>query len=123
LTTLEHHLEDQRKGVDKGDKSHWEEFENHSIPQYEHRWTDQARNKDGSWNSEWIAENGHLHYHVWTQNEMIDILKHIGCHILVVLEELPERTDSFLVVARIEKGRVPYYERPSAKDPSIPKMG
>ena len=104
LTTLEHHLEDQSKRVDEEDSTHWEEFANYSIPQYNHRWTDQARNKDGSWNFEWIAAHGHLHYHIWTQNEMIDILKHIGCHILVVLEELTERTDSFLVVGVCREG-------------------
>ena len=123
LTTLEHHLEDQRKGVDKGDQTHWEEFAKYSSPQYDHRWTDQGRNKDGSWNFEWIAANGHMHYHVWTQHEMIDVLKHIGCHILVVLEELTDRTDSFLVVACVAKGRVPYHERPFIKNLPIAKMG
>ena len=103
LTTLEHHIEDQMKGVDESDPTHWEEFAEYSIPQYSHRWIDQARNEDGSWDFEWIAASGNLHYHVWTQNEVIDVLKHLGCRILVCLEELIGRTDSFAVVAGVEK--------------------
>ena len=67
-------------------------------------WLDDARKPDGSWDFEWIARNGHLHYHVWTQHEMTEILDHVGCRVLVALEELPERPDSFLCVARVEKG-------------------
>lgn len=103
LTTLEHHVEDQTKGVDESDSTHWEEFAEYSIPQYDHGWTNQARNEDGSWNFEWIAASGNLHYHVWTQNGIIGVLKHLGCRILVCLEELIGRTDSFVVVACIEK--------------------
>lgn len=103
LTSLEHHIEDWRREVGKEDSTHWEEFAEHSIPGYPHAWIDKARKQDGSWDFEWIVENGHLHYHVWTQNEIIDVLKYLGCFILVCLEELIERTDSFVVIARIKK--------------------
>lgn len=103
FTTLEHHLEDQLKGVDERDPTHWREFAEYSIPQYNHGWINQARKEDGSWDFEWVAANGHLHYHVWTQDEIIDVLKHLGCRILVCLEELIERADSFVVVARVER--------------------
>jgi hypothetical protein len=43
----------------------------------------------------WIAENGHMHYHVWIQNETVEILKFLGLNVLVVLEQLLEREDSF----------------------------
>ena len=93
----------RRRGVDESDPTHWEGFAEYSIPQYDHGWTNQARNEDGSWNFEWIAASGNLHYHVWTQNGIIGVLKHLGCRILVCLEELIGRTDSFVVVACIEK--------------------
>ena len=101
LTNLAHHIEDYQNKVDESDSSHWKEFEHFSIPQYNHIWQEEARRNDGSWDFEWIAKKGHLHYHVWTQNEMIDILKHIGCRILVVMDKLYERADSFLIIAEV----------------------
>ena len=45
------------------------------------------------------AENGLIHYHAWTQDVLVDVLKYLGMHIEVVVEDVPERHDSFLIVA------------------------
>ena len=103
LTALGHHIEDWRKKVNETDETHWEEFAKFSVPNYPHEWITEATKGDGSLKFDWIVENGHLHYHVWTQNEIVDILKYLGCFITVCIEELIERTDSFVVVARIKK--------------------
>jgi SAM-dependent methyltransferase len=103
LTPLEHHIEDRERAVGPLDPAPWAEFERFSIPQHRHAWLAEARKPDGSWDFEWIVRHGHLHYHVWTQHEMAAILAHVNCRLLVALEELPERPDSFLCVARVEK--------------------
>lgn len=102
LTRLEHHLQDLERGVDERDTTHWEEFERYSIPQFHHAWIPEAKRADGSWDFEWIVRNGHLHYHVWTPREMVEILEYIGCRIRVAREKLLERPDSFLIVAAVE---------------------
>ena len=84
LTTLAHHLDDYKKKVDVNDRTHWAEFERFSIPQFKHRWLSRAKKPDGSFDFKWIVTQGHLHYHVWAQNEMLEILKYIGCDIHVV---------------------------------------
>ena len=107
LTNLDHHLEDRERAVGPLDPEAWAGFERYSIPQHDHAWLDEARKPDGSWDFDWIVRNGHLHYHVWTQHEMAEILGHVGCRLLVALEELPERPDSFLCIARVEKNGGP----------------
>ncbi len=99
LATVEHHLEDERRGVDEGDAAHFADFERWSIPQHDHAWKPEACRPDGTWDREWIVRNGHMHWHAWTQHEMAALVSHLGCRVLAVLEELPERPDSFLVIA------------------------
>ncbi|MHC4861199.1 MAG: hypothetical protein ACYTDY_14040 [Planctomycetota bacterium] len=102
-TTLRHHIDDFESGVDYGDETHLPEWEstvlNSSVP---HRWTanPEARDPDGSLNREWMIANGKVHYHVWTQNEVIALLAHVGFGVAFVLEESEVRPDSFIVVAR-----------------------
>jgi SAM-dependent methyltransferase len=103
LTTLSHHIEDWEKQVGYDDSTHWMEFEKYSIPQYEHHWLSEARQGDGSIDFEYVVRNGHMHYHVWTQMEIVDVLKYIGCKIMVVDEELQGRRDSFLVIGSVGK--------------------
>jgi len=82
------------------DDVHWSEFEA-SLGDH-HYWMDdpRARLGDGSWNREWIAANQFIHYHAWTQHEMAAIVTQAGFHVAAVIEELPERPDTFLVIAR-----------------------
>jgi len=102
LTTLEHHLADESQGVDRTDTTHWEEFATQAIENFPHSWKDEAREADGTWNMAYIVAHGHIHYHVWTQTEILDLLRHLHFRILFVIDETLDRADSFLVVA--EKG-------------------
>jgi SAM-dependent methyltransferase len=52
------------------------------------------------WDFESRMKHDTIHYHVWTQNEMIDVLKYIGMKILYVADIVPERHDSFLIVSQ-----------------------
>jgi len=102
-TDLEHHIRDFQTLTDKHDYSHvdeikegWsknEDFEE-LKKQFERDWGFQM------WDFESRVEHDVIHYHVWTQNEVIDVLKYIGLKILYVVDILPERDDSFLVIAK-----------------------
>jgi len=101
LSTLEHHIEDYNNNVDTKDTTHWEQYEKYTIGQANHLWLQDAKFPDGSLNRNWIVKQGYMHYHVWTQNEMIEILQHFGFRILVVIEEMLERPDSFLIIVEV----------------------
>ena len=107
LSTLDHHIADSQNNVAFDDAAHWKEFEQVALSQGEHFWLrdPRCRKPDGTFDVRWISERGYIHYHVWTQNEFIDLVKYIGCDVLVVLEEVPDRPDSFLVIARIRDER------------------
>lgn len=88
--------------MDEHDTTHWKEFERYSIPQFNHAWIQEAKKPDGSWDFEWIVRNGHLHNHVWTPREVVEILNHIGCRVLLARQKLFERPDSFLIIGEVE---------------------
>jgi SAM-dependent methyltransferase len=99
LTPLSHHLEDFDKGVGFDDATHWQEFLALAVDIFDHAWKQEARRSDGSYDIEYIVRNGHIHYHVWTQNEIVDLLRHAGMEIRFVIDRTLDRADSFLVVA------------------------
>ncbi|MCC6142336.1 MAG: methyltransferase domain-containing protein [Candidatus Hydrogenedentes bacterium] len=98
LTTLDHHIQDEQAAVDRRDETHWDEFAAHAIDDYPHHWKEEARRPDGSWDMAYIVTHGHIHYHVWTQTELIDLLRHLGFRILFVIDDTLDRADSFLIV-------------------------
>jgi hypothetical protein len=57
------------------------------------------KHPDGSWDREQLAATNQMHYHVWTQHEMADILSRVGFTLRVIVEQMPDRYDSFLIVA------------------------
>jgi SAM-dependent methyltransferase len=105
VTTLQHHLDDYQKQVGYEDLTHLEEFERCALRKMRHWWFDEpgARKSDGTFDYQWMIAQGHVHYHVWTQNEIVDLVRHIGCEILVVEANAEDRPDSFVVVARVCK--------------------
>jgi SAM-dependent methyltransferase len=106
VTQFSHHLADFEKGVGFEDTTHFEEFERISIPAgRDHTWLSDpdCRKPDGKLNWDWIVSQGVIHYHVWTQSEIVDLLRYIGCPILFVLDEAVDRSDSFVVVGRVVK--------------------
>ncbi len=98
ITTLAHHIEDYKNQVGYEDTTHRQEFLDLSMP-YHHSWKEHAKNADGSWNIDYIVNEGKLHYHVWRQTDMVDILRHLGLTIRFVMDDIPDRVDSFLIVA------------------------
>lgn len=103
VTTLAHHIEDYEKQVDYSDETHREEFLTLSMPHH-HSWKEHARNPDGTWDIDYIVREGKLHYHVWRQTDMVDILRHLGLSIRFVMDDIPDRVDSFLIVAETPPG-------------------
>jgi SAM-dependent methyltransferase len=97
-TTLKHHIEDYRAQMGYDDETHRQEFLELAMP-YHHSWKDLARKSDGSWDIDYIVGEGKLHYHVWRQTDMVDILRHLGLSIRFVMDDIPDRVDSFLIVA------------------------
>lgn len=52
----------------------------------------------------WIADHGYVHYHAWNQDHLATLLRTVDLRLVVVLEVLPERPDSFLVICSVESG-------------------
>jgi len=100
FSTLEHHILDYENKVNHLDQTHWKEFEQYSIPQFDHGWKKEAQKEDGSWDFPWIVRNGHIHYHVWTETQMGKLLEHLKGEIILSSPEVPDRQDSFMIAAQ-----------------------
>ncbi|MBX7259230.1 MAG: class I SAM-dependent methyltransferase [Candidatus Hydrogenedentes bacterium] len=98
-TTLEHHIKDSELSVDYSDPTHWEEWEDTVSKTDGHLWKDSARQKDGSFDFQYIVRRGLIHYHVWTQNEMVRLLQYLDFTILVALDRVLDDDISFLIIA------------------------
>jgi SAM-dependent methyltransferase len=101
VSDLAHHLAETGAILDPDDPLHWDDFETHSLA-VPHEWMSEpdARLPDGGWNRRWIVERGLIHYHAWTQAEMAAIVGHL-CQLVAIVDVLPERPDSFLIVGRV----------------------
>ena len=101
LTTLDHHIADYRTLTDAFDRSHceemkagWLQLEDLDEKKFEQEWGFPC------WDWDQRFQNGVLHFHVWTQNEMLDVLRYIGLDILFLSDTVPDQPDSFVIVAR-----------------------
>jgi SAM-dependent methyltransferase len=99
ITDLQHHIDDHAQRVNLSDTTHWPEFADVSIPAFDHHWKREARKLDGSYNFDYVVSHGHMHYHVWTQTEMVDLLRYLSCPILFMMDKPLDRDDSFCVIA------------------------
>jgi ubiquinone/menaquinone biosynthesis C-methylase UbiE len=105
LTPLQHHIDDYAKLGEQQDHSHFEEiregwskledFEDHRT-QFERDW------KMDFWDWPGRLRDGVIHFHVWSQNEIVDLLRYVGLSIQYVADIVPEISNSFLVVGRRE---------------------
>ena len=100
VTTLDHLIADYEAGIDSSDRTHFDEIKEgwSKLPP----WEDEFRAEWGAepWDWDFRIEHGVIHYHVWTQNEILELFYHLGLQILYVNDEVPDRPDSFMVVAR-----------------------
>jgi SAM-dependent methyltransferase len=101
-TTLEHHISDYENLTEEYDHSHNEEIQNgwsknedfDGGKEYEKQWGAPV------WDFDFRLRNGVIHFHVWTQDEIVRLLQYLSFKIIAVAETAPERIDSFVVVAR-----------------------
>lgn len=94
LTSLEHHIEEYNKSIREIGESHWQEIEK-GYASIKNELTRDPTWGQKEWNFNMFAKEGHLHYHVWIQDTMIDILKYLKLKILLVVDDVPERHDRF----------------------------
>lgn len=100
LNTLDHHIDDYKKRISYENETHVEDFKNVTLNNCTDKWVHDAKNSDGDINNKWLINNGLVHYHVWTQNEMIDIIKYSGFDIIYCSEKMFGRDDSFVVIGK-----------------------
>jgi SAM-dependent methyltransferase len=101
-TTLAHHIRDYEEDVAAPDRSHIEEIERGWRPLVSPE--DEAGHKArwgwDAWDWDQRFANDVVHYHVWTQDEIVRLLHYLGLTILYANELVSERHDSFAVIAR-----------------------
>jgi SAM-dependent methyltransferase len=102
-TALEHHLRDFDTLGDAPDHSHdeearagWSQLEDLQELEANHR----AAFGADMWDFDHRLAHGAMHYHVWTQDEVVRLLQHLGLRIVAAIDEVADRRDSFAVVAR-----------------------
>lgn len=110
LTTIQHHIEDYEKGVGYEDQTHRADWGitvfttrgEHREEDWKNAWIEDPNPEmpGNSLNWDGVVRSGKVHYHVWTQNEMVDLLRYVGFKILYVTDKLDSRTDSFIVVGK-----------------------
>lgn len=103
VTTLQHHIDDFARLGDQDDHSHneemragWSKLEDFDQlrAEFEAEW------KMDVWDWPGRIKNGVVHFHVWSQNEIVDLLRYVGLSIEYVTDVLPEDPISFLVIGR-----------------------
>jgi SAM-dependent methyltransferase len=101
-TTLQHHIEDFQARREGPDHSHdeearagWERLEDFDAIAAAHLRVFGT----GMWDFDHRIAHDAMHYHVWTQDEIVRLLQYLGLKIAAVAEHV-ERRDSFAVVAR-----------------------
>ena len=100
LTDLQHHIIDYKNKADIYDKNPLDEWGKISLPNAKPNWLTNKNtlNKDGSLNFKWMAEDGKIHYHAWTQDEIAKLGQYLNLKVLFSSDYLPTREDSFIVV-------------------------
>jgi SAM-dependent methyltransferase len=104
VTRLRHHIEDYERRVAEDDPFHFEEIREgwSKIDGFEElRHEFEAQWKMDMWDWTGRLREGVIHFHVWSQNEMVDLLRYAGFSISYVADEIPEISNSFLVAAKI----------------------
>lgn len=103
-TPLSHHIEDRERLDDAPDHSHdaearagWEMLDDLEAVTSAHR---DAFGEGTMWDFDHRLAHDAMHYHVWTQDEIVRLLQHLDVMICAVVEQPRDRPDSFVVVGR-----------------------
>src|SRR5262249_9612504 len=103
VTTLDHHIDDYARLGDRDDHFHYEEIRagwskledfDQQRAEFEADW------KMDVWDWAGRIRNGVIHFHVWSQNEAVDLLRYVGPSIEYVADVVPEHPISFLIIGR-----------------------
>ena len=103
-TQLSHHLDDHARLGAAPDHSHdaearagMEQLEDLAVVAAAHH---KAFGEGTMWDFDHRIAHDAMHYHVWTQDEVVRLLQHLGVRICAVVEQPRDRPDSFVVVGR-----------------------
>ncbi len=58
------------------------------------------------WDFDFRLNNGVIHFHVWSQDEMTKLIQYLGLKILWVCEIADERPDTFIVIAQKSNSKI-----------------
>lgn len=101
-TKLSHHIKDHEKLLAQPDHSHdgearegWSKLEDFDDHVRAHR----AAFGTDFFDFDHRLASDAMHYHVWTQDEIVRLLQHLGTRIVAVADQIADRGDSFVVVA------------------------
>ena len=103
ITTLQHHIKDYEENIGPGDLSHWPEFEDAYQAVWPHMAEPPSRRHypaTGTINRDWVMSQDHIHYHVWTQNEIVQVLQYLKMKIFYVADQCEDMSNSFLVIGQ-----------------------
>lgn len=94
ITTLEHLISDYENNIPSDDEGHLEEWwqnvvEKGLMPdQYKH-----IRKQD-------LIKTGSFHHHVWTEKQIVELLKYLELKVVFVDPKVYDRRDTFVVIGR-----------------------
>lgn len=94
VTSLQHLIEDFEKDVPYNDPTHWDDWYNNVVGKglmadhYKHLDKDELLN------------TASIHFHVWTEKEIVELFEYLGLRVLEVVERVHDRRDSFAIVAQ-----------------------
>ncbi|HAZ13714.1 MAG: hypothetical protein A2X86_16540 [Bdellovibrionales bacterium GWA2_49_15] len=93
VTTLEHVIADYEKDIPFDDATHVDDWFKNVVKKglmpihYSH-----LTKKD-------LLKTGSIHHHVWTEKQLLEIMQYLGLKVCYVNAKVPDRRDSFVVVA------------------------
>src|SRR5262249_34504950 len=109
VTTLQHHIDDYARLGGEPDYSHCEEIREgwSKLDDFEElRKEFEADWKMDVWDWDGRLKNGVIHFHVWSEKEIVDLLRYVGLSMEYVIDRIPENTSNFLVIARHGEAQV-----------------
>lgn len=103
VTPLQHHIDDYARLGQQEDHSHFAEMQEgwsklEDFEQLRAEFEEEWKMKVWDWRGR--ISNGVIHYHVWSQNEVVDLLRYVGFSIEYVVDTVPGSEISFLIVGR-----------------------
>jgi SAM-dependent methyltransferase len=103
-TSLSHHIEDRARLDGTPDHSHnaearagMERLDDLQAVAAAHQ---KAFGEGAMWDFDHRIAHDAMHYHVWTQDEIVRLLQHLDVAVCAVVEQPRDRPDSFAVVGR-----------------------